>query len=188
MNMNRYRSCRGSPCDRKQGAYTEPSTTGSRNMNVNRYRNWDHQATGNREPTRNRQQQAAETWTWTGTGTGITRQQETGSLHWNCQHWHKTCNCKVRKLHQRYIFSVKNVSLVEFMYKVFTRMPGESYRRRLRSLLLCLCYVFRALINFLVCWFCTSALGLVLFQTDFLSWKTGAVGGGGVGGREEAGE
>ena len=50
------------------------------------------------------------------------------------------------------------------MYLVFTRMPGESYRRRLRSLLLYLCYVFRALINSLVCWFYTSALGLVLFQ------------------------
>ena len=31
------------------------------------------------------------------------------------------------------------------MYLVFTRMPGESYRRRLRSLLLYLCYAFRAL-------------------------------------------
>ena len=42
--------------------------------------------------------------------------------------------------------------LVEFMYLVFTRMPGESYRRRLRSLLLCICDVFRAaLINSLVC-------------------------------------
>ena len=29
--------------------------------------------------------------------------------------------------------------LVEFTYLVFTRMPGESYRRRLRSLLSCLC-------------------------------------------------
>ena len=40
------------------------------------------------------------------------------------------------------------------MYLVFsvTRMPGEpSYRRRLRSLLLYLCYVFRALIKSLVC-------------------------------------
>ena len=35
---------------------------------------------------------------------------------------------------------------------VFTRMPGESYRRRLRSLLLYLYDVFRALINSLVCW------------------------------------
>ena len=50
------------------------------------------------------------------------------------------------------------------MYLVFTRMPGESYRRRFRSLLLYYCDVFRVLINSLVCWFCTSALGLVLFQ------------------------
>ena len=39
------------------------------------------------------------------------------------------------------------------MHLVFTRMPGEGYRRRLGSLLLCLCYVFRALINSLVCCF-----------------------------------
>ena len=38
----------------------------------------------------------------------------------------------------------EDVPLVEFMYLVFTRMPGESYRRRLSSLLLYLCYVFRA--------------------------------------------
>ena len=37
------------------------------------------------------------------------------------------------------------------MYLVFARMAGESYRRRLRPLLLHLCYVFRALINYLVC-------------------------------------
>ena len=37
------------------------------------------------------------------------------------------------------------------MYLVFTRMPDESYRRRLRSLVLYLCYVFRALINSLAC-------------------------------------
>ena len=36
------------------------------------------------------------------------------------------------------------------MYLVFTRMPGESYRRPLRSLSLYLSYVFRALINSLV--------------------------------------
>ena len=45
-------------------------------------------------------------------------------------------------------------SLVEFVYLVFTRMPGESYCRGLRSLLLHLCYVFWALMNSLVCWFC----------------------------------
>ena len=32
-----------------------------------------------------------------------------------------------------------NVPLVELIYLFFTRMPGESYRRRLRSLLPCLC-------------------------------------------------
>ena len=50
------------------------------------------------------------------------------------------------------------------MYLVFTRMPTESYRRRLRPLLLYLCYVFRAQINSLVGRLNTSALGLVLFQ------------------------
>ena len=54
--------------------------------------------------------------------------------------------------------------LMEFMYLVSTRMPVKRYLRRLTSLLLYLCYVFRALINSLVCWFYTSALGLVLFQ------------------------
>ena len=45
----------------------------------------------------------------------------------------------------------EDVPLVVFMYLIFTRMPCESYRRQLRSLLLCLCYVFRALSNSLVC-------------------------------------
>ena len=40
----------------------------------------------------------------------------------------------------------EDVPLVEFVYLVFTRMPGESYCRRLRSLVFCLCCVFRALI------------------------------------------
>ena len=39
------------------------------------------------------------------------------------------------------------VPQVEFILLVFTCMPGDSYRRRLRSLLSCLCDVFRALIN-----------------------------------------
>ena len=39
-----------------------------------------------------------------------------------------------------------------------------SYRRRLRSLLLCLSDLFQALINSLICWLCTGALGLILFQ------------------------
>ena len=33
------------------------------------------------------------------------------------------------------------------MHLVVTCMPGDSYRRRLRSLLLCLCDVSRMLIN-----------------------------------------
>ena len=36
---------------------------------------------------------------------------------------------------------------MEIMYLIFGRMPGESSCRRLRSLLLCLYDVFRALIN-----------------------------------------
>ena len=47
--------------------------------------------------------------------------------------------------------AVEDVTLVEFMYLTFTRMPHEGYRRRLRSLLLYLYYVFRALINSFVC-------------------------------------
>ena len=46
----------------------------------------------------------------------------------------------------------EDVPLVEFIYLVFTHMPGESYCRQRGSLLLYLCYVFRALINSL-CWF-----------------------------------
>ena len=37
--------------------------------------------------------------------------------------------------------AAEDVHLGEFMHLVFSRMPGESYRRRLRSLL-CLCDVF----------------------------------------------
>ena len=53
---------------------------------------------------------------------------------------------------------IEDLPLVEFMYLVFTLMPGESYRRRLR---LYLCYVFRALINSLVCLF------LIIFNSCF---------------------
>ena len=52
----------------------------------------------------------------------------------------------------------EDVLLVEFMYLVFTHMPGESYHRWLGSLLLYLCYVLRTLINSLVCWFWVSQL------------------------------
>ena len=55
------------------------------------------------------------------------------------------CFKMIYKLHQ-------NLPLVVFTYLAFTRMPGESYHRQLRSLL-CFCDSFRALINSLVCWF-----------------------------------
>ena len=41
-----------------------------------------------------------------------------------------------------YVALDEDVPLVEFMCLVFTRMPGESYCRRLRSLSLCLCGIF----------------------------------------------
>ena len=56
----------------------------------------------------------------------------------------------------------KVVPLAEFMYLVFTRMPGESCRRRLGSLLLYLCYVFRAQINSLVGWFIDNGVSAPL--------------------------
>ena len=83
---------------------------------------------------------------------------------------------KGHKLHQKYIL---DVSLVEFMSLVgavlhplvslctlYLQVCQASYRRQLRSMLLYLCYVFPALINSLVCWFCKRALGLVLFQNS----------------------
>ena len=66
------------------------------------------------------------------------------------------------------------------MYLVFTRMPGESYRRRMKSVLLCLCYVFRALINTLVCCLINCREGQ---QGAGEGW--GKVGWGGVG-REDS--
>ena len=41
--------------------------------------------------------------------------------------------------------TVEDVPLVELMYLVFTRMPGESYRRRLTFLFLLLCSLSGAL-------------------------------------------
>ena len=59
----------------------------------------------------------------------------------------------------------------EFMYLTFTYIPGESYCRWLRSLLLCLCDVFHTLINSLMpCWFCMSTLGLIRFQ--IMIWES----------------
>ena len=55
----------------------------------------------------------------------------------------------LHKLHQRYINSTEDVTLVEFMYLAFTCML--NYRSRLKSLLLCLRDVFRPMINSIVC-------------------------------------
>ena len=38
--------------------------------------------------------------------------------------------------------SLEDVPLVEFTHLVFTRVPGESYRRRLRSLYCCTCLTY----------------------------------------------
>ena len=54
------------------------------------------------------------------------------------------CSCGSVHLRQRGMYHWWSLCL-------FTRIPGESYRRRLRSLLLYSCYVFRALIISLVC-------------------------------------
>ena len=48
------------------------------------------------------------------------------------------------------IYKIEDVPLVEFMYLAFTCVPGDSYRKRHRSLLSCFCDVIRALINSLV--------------------------------------
>ena len=89
--------------------------------------------------------------------------------------------------------SPENVPLVEFMYFVFTRMPGESCHRRLRSMLY-LYYVFRALMNSFVCGFniriyhstwCTAVFLEILTVVStlvHLPWWGGGGGGGGEGG------
>ena len=74
---------------------------------------------------------------------------------------------------QKKVPEVQNVeqvfSLVEFMSLIFTCMPAESYCWWLRSLLLCLCDIFWALINSLVCWFHLRALWLILFQIVYVT-------------------
>ena len=67
----------------------------------------------------------------------------------------RACKYKVYKLHQRYILAFENV----LWWSLYTLLLDEA-----NSLLLYLCYVFRVLINSLVCGFCTSALGLILFH------------------------
>ena len=47
---------------------------------------------------------------------------------------------------------LEDVLLVEFIYLVFIRMPGESFCKPLGSFLLCLCDIFQALINYTDTW------------------------------------
>ena len=58
------------------------------------------------------------------------------------------------------------------MYLVFTRMQGDGYRRRLGALLLYLFYVFRALINSLVCFslFINELAQLTAYIQGFLRY------------------
>ena len=62
---------------------------------------------------------------------------------------HQLTNCTRQRRPNK-----RGCTLVEFMYLVFTRMPGESYSRRLRSLLSYLCYValINSLVSLLQCW------------------------------------
>ena len=53
------------------------------------------------------------------------------------------------------------------MYHVFTRMPGESYRRRLRSLMLCLCYIFQALLTLLCADWLDCKFEVFVVDADF---------------------
>ena len=80
------------------------------------------------------------------------------------------CSCCCYFLDFVVFVAVEGAPLVEFMCLVFTRIPGESYRRRLRSLL-CVCDVFRALINSLVyccCWLMISLLALIFCCCQWL--------------------
>ena len=60
----------------------------------------------------------------------------------------------------RYIHSTRGTSSLKTLIRgtfVFTRMPGESYQRGLRSLLLYLCYVFWALALLFVDFWCSPS-------------------------------
>ena len=76
------------------------------------------------------------------------------------------------------------------MYLVFTCMPGESYHKQLRSLLLYLCYVCQVLIKPLMCWFSRYLEGSWFWVTQGSSeyfccsptkWQSTLTSGTGVG-------
>ena len=65
------------------------------------------------------------------------------------------------------------------MYLVFTRISGKSYRTRFMSLLLCLCYIFRALLTPLCADWLDCEFEVFVVDADFntsffvLWWKFG---------------
>ena len=61
--------------------------------------------------------------------------------------------------------------LYYYYYYYLHGMPDESYRGdSVRSLLLYLCYVFRALISSLVCWSLSELRGGAVWQSRWSSW------------------
>jgi len=75
-----------------------------------------------------------------------------------CFNWACNLSADPNILH-RFIPAKIATSLVEFIYLVFTGILGVNHRSRVGSLLLCLCEVFWALINSLVCWFISANFG-----------------------------
>ena len=75
-----------------------------------------------------------------------------------CFNWACNLSADPNLLH-RFIPAKIATSLVEFIYLVFTGILSENHRRRFGPLLLCLCEVFWALINSLVCWFISANFG-----------------------------
>ena len=88
--------------------------------------------------------------------------------HWNsllcCANW-QSSNLFIL-LYIYICITLEDIPLVEFIYTVFTRMPGKNYRRWLRSLLLSLCNVFRAQLTPL------NVVSLPACQGAFLHPKT----------------
>ena len=74
----------------------------------------------------------------------------------SCCPWYRLLGTKWQPLQsnvstfKHWLKKRENILPVEFMYFVFTIIPGDSYRRWFRSL--CLCDVFQALINSLARW------------------------------------
>ena len=61
---------------------------------------------------------------------------------WRCKNTGSLLTFRLDVQRELFFFEGDDVRQVEFMYLVLTVMPGESYGRRLRSLLLCFCDVF----------------------------------------------